>query len=280
MKNPVSLTAMGTAKLLPYIAVAWALACSVSAEQIAPHKIIGNIYYVGTDDLASLLITTSQGHILINSDYEETVPLIRKNVELLGFKFTDIKILLGSHAHSDHMEGDALVKEYTNARVMVMDRDIPTLKAITPRGTTHPIDQAIHDGEEVKLGDTVLTAHLTAGHTKGCTTWTTKAQEDGKSYNVVFVCSVGVNPGYILVNNPNYPQIASDYVNSFKTLRSLPCDVFLASHGSFFGLSEKQAKAIARGPKDPNPYIDLAGYQAYVDRMEKLFQQKLAEQQK
>src|SRR5580704_14562760 len=240
------------------------------------YKVIGNVYFVGTENLGSFLITTPEGHILINSDFESTVPQIRASVESLGFKFTDIKILLGSHAHGDHMEGDALVKELTAAQVMVMDQDMPAISRLTPHGKPHPIDRVIHDGEEVKLGGTTLVAHLTPGHTKGCTTWTLKAQDKGKTYNIVILGSIGVNPGYILVNNKDYPQIADDYVRGFKVLRALPCDVFLGSHSRFYGMPEKYAKL-----KDgsPNPFIDPAGYRAHLDLQEKNFKEKLAEQQ-
>jgi metallo-beta-lactamase class B len=241
-----------------------------------PFKVMDNIYFVGTEDLGSFLITTPAGHILINSDFETTVPQIRSAVEKLGFKFTDIKILLGSHAHGDHMEGDALVKELTGAQVVVMDQDVPALSRMTPHGKPHPMDRVIHDGEEVKLGGVTLVAHLTAGHTKGCTTWTLKAQEKGKTYNVVILGSIGVNPGYILVNNKDYPQIADDYVRGFKVLRALPCDVFLASHSRFYGMPEKYAKLKDGGP---NPFIDPAGYRAHLDLQEKNFKEKLAEQQ-
>jgi len=182
-------------------------------KQFPPFKVMDNIYFVGTEDLGSFLITTPAGHILINSDFETTVPQIRVGVEKLGFKFTDIKILLGSHAHGDHMEADALVKELTGAQVVVMEQDVPALSRMTPQGKPHPMDRVIHDGEEVKLGGVTLVAHLTPGHTKGCTTWTLKAQDNGKTYNVVILGSIGVNPGYILVNNKDYPQIADDYVH-------------------------------------------------------------------
>ncbi len=241
-----------------------------------PFKVMDNIYFVGTEDLGSFLITTPAGHILINSDFESTVPQIRASVEKLGFKFTDIKILLGSHAHGDHMEGDALVKELTGAQVVVMDQDVPALSRMTPHGKPHPMDRVIHDGEEVKLGGVTLVAHLTPGHTKGCTTWTLQAHDMGKTYNVVILGSIGVNPGYILVNNKDYPQIAEDYVRGFKTLRSLPCDVFLASHSRFYGMPEKYAKLNDGGP---NPFIDPAGYRAHLDLQEKNFKEKLAEQQ-
>src|SRR5881409_626639 len=158
--------------------------------QFPPHKIIGNVYYVGTKSLAAFLIVTPQGHILVNSTYERNVPIIQKSVEQLGFKFSDIKILLGSHAHGDHQEGDALVKELTGAQVMAMAEDVPALRAMKPGGKEHPIDRVLHDGESVTLGGATLIAHLTPGHTPGCTTWTTTVQEGGRNYNVVFSCSL------------------------------------------------------------------------------------------
>lgn len=239
------------------------------------HKVIGNVYFVGSAELASFLITTPQGDILINSDFETTVPVIRASVEKLGFKFTDIKILLGSHAHGDHMEGDALVKELSGARVMAMEQDVPWLRKMTPGGKPHPIDRILKDGDQVTLGGTTLVAHLTAGHTPGCTTWTTKVEENGKSYNVLIVCSVGFNPGYVLVNNKDYPSIADDYARSFKVLRTLPVDVFLGAHGSFYGLPAKYAKLQQGGA---NPFIDPAGFKAYVDDKEKAFNTELAAQ--
>lgn len=241
-----------------------------------PFKVMDNIYFVGTEDLGTFLITTPAGHILINSDFESTVPQIRASVEKLGFKFTDIKILLGSHAHGDHMQGDALVKEMTAAQVVVMEQDVPALSRMTPQGKPHPMDRVIHDGEEVTLGGVTLVAHLTPGHTKGCTTWTLKAQENGKTYNVAILGSIGVNPGYILVNNKDYPHIADDYVRGFRVLRALPCDVFLASHSRFYGMPEKYAKLKDGGP---NPFLDHAGYVAHLDLQETNFKAKLAEQQ-
>ncbi len=175
------------------------------------------------------------------------------------------------------MDGDALVKEYTGAKVMAMEHDVPALKKMTPGGKPHPIDRVLKDGDEVKLGGVTMVAHLTAGHTKGCTTWTMKVQEGGKTYNVVILGSIGVNPGYILVDNKEYPQIADDYVRSFKVLRALPCDIFLGSHGSFYNLPEKYAKI---GKTDSNPFIDPKGYQDHLDRQEQAFLAKLAEQKK
>jgi metallo-beta-lactamase class B len=244
--------------------------------QFPPHKIIGNLYYVGTEALGSFLISTPEGLILINSDYEGVVPVIRKSVEQLGFKFTDIKILLGSHAHADHMEGDALVKELTGARVMAMAEDVPALEKMRPGGKPHPIDQVLHDGDTVTLGGTTLVAHLTPGHTRGCTSWSLKVQDGGKTYDVVIIGSLGVNPGYKLVNNPDVPQIAEEYQRSFKLMRSLPCDVPLGSHPAMFNLAEKYAKL--KSGKGPNPYIDPQGYLAELDIQQGAFTLRWNEQ--
>ena len=245
-------------------------------KQFPPHKIIGNLYYVGTESLASFLVATPDGLILINSDYERTVPVIRSSVEKLGFRFNDIKILLGSHAHADHMQGDAMVKELSGATVMAMEQDVPALRAMTPGNKPHPIDRVLHDGEEVTLGGTTLVAHLTPGHTWGCTTWTMKVQDGGRTYNVVIIGSVGVNPGFKLVNNPDVPQIADEYMRSFRILRSLPCDVPLGSHPAMYNLAEKFEKS----GKGPNPFIDPAGYKSELDIQENAFQAVLAQQQK
>jgi metallo-beta-lactamase class B len=241
-----------------------------------PHKVIGNVHYVGSEQLASFLVTTPQGHILVNSSFESTVPVIRAAVEKLGFRFDDIRIVVGSHAHGDHMEGDALVKELTGAQVMAMEQDVPALRNMRPGGKAHPIDRVLRDGDTVELGGVTLVAHLTPGHTKGCTTWTLQTQDGGRSYNVVILGSIGVNPGYVLVGNKDYPQIADDYLRGFKALRALPVDVFLGAHGSFYGMAEKHAR-LEKG-SGPNPFIDPDGYKAHLDRQEKNFLARLAEQ--
>lgn len=238
------------------------------------HRIVGNVYFVGSEQLGSFLITTPEGHILINSDYEETVPVIRAAVEKLGFKFTDIKILLGSHAHPDHMTGDALVKQLTGATVMAMEEDVPALTNIRPSGKAHPIDRVLHDGDTVTLGGTTLTAHLTPGHTRGCTTWTLQASENGETYNVVVVGSLSLNAAN-LGDNPAYPNIREDFVKSFKVMRSLPADVFVGSHNGFYNMAQKYARL--EGGETPNPYIDPAGYQALIDSSERAFNSRLEE---
>ena len=242
-----------------------------------PHKIIGNIYYVGTRSLGTFLIVTPQGNILINSDYERTVPVIKASVEKLGLKFTDIKILLGSHAHGDHMEGDALAKELSGAQVMAMAEDIPALQTMrTPSGKPRPDYKVIRDGEKVTLGGTTLVAHLTPGHTRGCTTWTATVEEGGKQYNVVIIGSVGVNQGTQLVNNKQVPQIAEEYQRSFRILRGLKCDVPLGSHPAMYNLAEKYPKV----GKGPNPFIDPQGYKTELDIQETAFNAVFEEQKK
>lgn len=251
-----------------------------------PFRIVGNIYYVGSQGLASYLIVTPQGSILVNSNLEKSVPMIRESVEKLGFHFSDIKILLISHAHWDHCAGSAAVKELTGAKYMVMDEDVPEIEAggkgnfqygdvLTSRYQPTKVDRVLHDGDTVRLGDTVLTAHLTPGHTKGTTTWTTVVKEDGKSYNVVIVGSPNVNAGYKLVNNELYPQIAYDYDRMFQVLKGLPCDIFLGAHGDYYGMEAKYARMKEGGP---NPFIDPDGYKSYVAEREQAFRAELAKQ--
>ena len=235
-----------------------------------PHKIIGNIYYVGTRTLSSFLIVTPQGNILLDSTYERNVPVIQKSVEQLGFKFTDIKILLGNHAHNDHQEGDAAVKQLTGAQVIAMAEDVPALQAMKPGGKEHPIDKIIHDGDKVTLGGTTLVAHLTPGHTRGCTSWTTTAQEGGKSYNVLFGCSL--RPPAVVS-----PEIAAEFTRSFKLVRTLPCDVQLGDHGAQYGMQAKYAKV---RPGGPNPFIEPATCMQEADLGEAMFHALLDEQQK
>jgi metallo-beta-lactamase class B len=243
------------------------------------HQVIDNIHFVGTEALGTFLITTPEGHILINSDFETTVPLIRASVAALGFEFDDIEIVLGSHAHGDHMEADALVKQLTGAQVMAMDEDVAALQKMRPGDKEHPIDRILRDGDEVALGGTTLTAHRTAGHTKGCTSWALQVEEDGETYNALIVCSFGVNDNYVLVGNEDYAEIASDYMATFAKARALPVDVFLGSHGFFYDLAAKHAKLQSRQPGEPNPFIDRAGYLAHVDAQEQRFHAMLKAQQ-
>jgi metallo-beta-lactamase class B len=233
-----------------------------------PHKVIGNIYYVGTRTLSAFLITTPAGHILLNSTYERNVRTIEKSVTQLGFTFSDIRILLGTHAHGDHQEGDALVKELTGAQVMAMREDVPALEAIRPGGKAHPIDRTLGDGEEVTLGGTTLVAHLTAGHTRGCTTWTMRALEGGKMLNVVFACSYRA-PATVT------PAIEKEFNRTFTLLRSLPCDVPLGDHPAQYNMAAKYARAKAGAP---NPFIDTANCWLEAEIQEAMFRAQLTMQ--
>jgi metallo-beta-lactamase class B len=256
---------------------------------IAPFHVAGNLYYVGGKDLASYLIVTPEGDILINSSLESSVPMIRASVEQLGFKFKDIKILLISHSHFDHDAGSAELIRETGAKYMVMDGDVSVVESggatdfAYAKDTYAPakVNRILHDGETVKLGGTVLTAHKTAGHTRGCTTWTMHVQEAGRPLNVVIVGSWNVNPGWRLVDRPgqpaSYPGIAADYRRTFATLKALQCDVFLGAHGAYFGMLAKldRIKAGAGG----NVWIDPSGYQAAVAEREQAFESELKRQE-
>ena len=237
-------------------------------------KIAGNLYYVGTADLAAYLIATPQGNILINGNFKQDVPAIRKSIEGLGFKYADTKILLISHAHGDHDEGIGLIKSDTGARLMVMDADVAAVESTAPGRPGAKVDRILHDRDTVDLGGSTLTARLTPGHTPGCTTWMMQVVESGRTLNAVIVGSPNVNAGYVLVNNRSYPQIASDYVKTFALLKTTPVDLFLGAHGAYFNLKDK----LPRMGGAVNPFIDPAGYRAYVAEREQAFEKELTKQ--
>ena len=288
-----------TAGLAACLSVLWALAPARTAPQpqadatarswnqaVAPFRIVGNIYYVGANEITAFLMVTPAGDMVLDGGFVETAPQIEANIQRLGFRLSDVKILLNSHAHSDHAGGLAELKRATGAAFYASAADAPMLEsgghgdfAFGDRLTFPPVkpDHLVDDGDTVRLGATVLTAHLTPGHTKGCTTWTTTVEENGASHLVAFVCSTSVPSGYRLVGNSAYPEIADDYAKTFRILRSLPCDIFLGSHGSFFGLTEKR-EALASRPNS-NPFVDPGGYQAFVDRSEAAFREELRRQQ-
>jgi metallo-beta-lactamase class B len=260
-----------------------ALAAPPNEKTRAPFpafRIIGNTYYVGSAELASYIISTPKGLILINTGFEENTPLIRKSIEDLGFKWTDIKILLISHAHTDHDGGASQVMKETGAKYEVMDADVDVVQSggktdyhyyDQPAEYYPPVkvDRVLHDGDKVELGGTVLTAHLTPGHTKGCTTWTYDQTEGGRTLHVVIVGSPMGNRGMKIVNNPRYPQIAEDYEKGFAVLRSLPVDVFLGAHGYYFNLPDKYKRFQAG---DKNAWIDPDGYKTFIDNAQKQFE--------
>jgi metallo-beta-lactamase class B len=237
-------------------------------------KIAGNLYYVGTADLAAYLVATPQGNILINGNFKEDVPAIRKSIEGLGFKYADTKVVLISHAHGDHDEGVGLIKSDTGARLMVMDTDVAAVESTAPGRPGAKVDRILRDRDTVELGGSTLTARLTPGHTPGCTTWTMQVAEGGRTLNAVIIGSPNVNAGYVLVNNRSYPQIAGDYVKTFALLKTTSADLFLGAHGAYFNLKDKLPKMGGA----VNPFIDPAGYRAYVAEREQAFEKELMKQ--
>jgi metallo-beta-lactamase class B len=239
------------------------------------HKVMDNVYYVGTKELATFLITTPEGHILINSNYEASVPVIQASVKEMGFDFKDIKILISGHAHPDHMEGDALVKQLTGAQVVVGRKEVPVVEKMRPGGKEHPIDRLVDDGDKVSLGGMVLTAHEMPGHTRGCLAWSMNLKEGGKTYYAFIECSLN---GQFLQSLDQYPGIVEDFRATYKKARTFPVEVFLSSHASFYGLAAKHAKLTERKDGDPNPFVDPTGYLTHVDEFEKTFETALARQ--
>jgi metallo-beta-lactamase class B len=249
-----------------------------------PLRIIGDVYYVGPSGISSFLITTPKGHIVLDTGFETTVPRIRESVEKLGFRMADIKIILNSHAHCDHAGGHAAMQQLTGAKIMMSEADAALLASggtndFTPFSRDmigYPpakADRLLRDGDKVELGGTTLTCHLTPGHTKGCTTWTIKVSEKGKTYHVLFFGSTSVLTGVPLLNNEKYPNIAEDLAETYGKLKALPCDIFLAPHAGFFGLKEKAAK-LEHGAKE-NPFVDAREFSNFITKAEEKFQTQL-----
>jgi metallo-beta-lactamase class B len=262
---------------------------------LAPFQIADNLYYVGSRDLASYLVVTPAGDILINANLESSPPLIKASVEKLGFRWTDIKVLLNGQAHYDHMAGAAQILRETHARNMVMQGDEQAVETGGRNGFTFGmdgfetfapthVDRLLKDGDNVTLGGVTLTAHRTPGHTRGCTTWTLRAhvpgEPAGKLRDVVIVGGFSALSSYILVDRPghpaSYPGIAVDFRHTFATLRSLPCDIFLGAHGVYFNMLAKLARAPAEGP---SVWIDPQGYKTLIDNAERDFNANLAKQE-
>lgn len=261
---------------------------------IAPFQIADNLYYVGSEDLASYLVVTSKGNILINANLASSPPQIRVSVEKLGFHWDDIKILLNSQAHFDHMGGAAEVVRETHAKNIVMDGDVSVVETGArtdflspspniPLYASVPVDRILHDGDTVILGNVTLTAHKTAGHTRGCTTWTMRShlpgEPAGTSRDIVIVGGVGFWSEYHFVARPghpiSYPGITQDFQHTFSELRALPCDVFLGAHGGYFDMLMK----LKRYPQDsPRVFVDPAGYKEFVADAQETFREALSKQ--
>jgi metallo-beta-lactamase class B len=285
-----------TGRILPRLVFAFMfvifglqLAAEVPASwttSVPPFRIAGNLYYVGSQDLAAYLIVTPRGNILINSNLQSSPQQIRTSIESLGFKYSDTKILLISHGHYDHCAGSAEIKRETGAKYEVMAQDVPVVESggqndfhyASDKTFWFPptkVDRVLHDSDTVSLGGTTLTAHLTAGHTKGTITWTLDEKENGRTLHVVIVGSPNVNPGYKLVNNKIYSQIADDYRHEFEVLKGMPCDIFLGAHGAYFDLLAKYDR-FKNGDKDA--FIDPAGYKAYITDRQQAFEAELRKQ--
>ena len=252
-------------------------------EIVKPFHIISNVYYVGLSNNSIFLITTPGGHFLLDQGFESTAPYIANSIEQLGFHVKDIKYLIQAHAHVDHIDGLAAFKRLTGAKVLVMAQDAQVL-ADGGKSDFHndgsliwePVkaDQILHDGDRIPFGGMTMVAHLTPGHTKGCTTWSTTVEEDGRRYNVVFVCGMRVIDGVPLIGNQKYPNIADDYKKGFETLKGLACDVFLSSHERYARVLEKMNQS--RNGAGSNPFIDPQGYRAYIETTERAFLGALA----
>lgn len=250
-------------------------------KPVTPHRVIANIYFVGTNEISSFLITSPQGHILLDAAFDESVPMIKANVERLGFKYADIKVLLNSQAHYDHAAGLAAVKRDTHARMEAMGGDAALLEAGGKDDFRFgneflfppvKVDRILRDGDVVEQGGVKLTARHTPGHTKGATTFVTSVEDGGRRYEVVFATSITVNPGTLLVNNPKYPNIASDWEKTYAILKSLKPDVWVGGHTGFFDMAGKSARV----GQTPNPYIDPQGYARWLAEGEARYRKQLA----
>ncbi len=255
------------------------------SQPVEPYKVIGNIYYVGAVNISSHIIVTSEGLILLDTGTQEMLPGIRTNLKKLGYTLQDIKIILSSHAHWDHVEGHAAMKELSGAKVMAVGEDAAAISSGIDNSAAgaagwNPVevDRVLQDGDTVTLGDVTMQAHLTPGHTKGCTAWTMTVEEDGESYSVLFVGGTGINLslGVKLLNNERHPSIVEDYARTFRVLKSLEVDVFLAQHPSMYGMADKLERLKAGA--NSNPFIDPEGYQRFLEQEEGNYLKQLKEE--
>jgi metallo-beta-lactamase class B len=251
---------------------------------LPPLKIVGNLYYVGDNDLASYLVVTPQGDILINTGYEYSVPEIQSRIQTLGFHFTDIKILLVTHAHSDHAAGEAAVKKLTGAKMFAIEEEVELLETggktdylFGNSGWFPPVkvDRALKDGEKIELGGSTITAYLHPGHTKGSASYAMDITDVGKTYHVLIANLGNINDGTVLLHNPKYPKIVQDYARTFQAQKELTCDIFLTSHAGQFGLLSKWHPGDAY---NPDRFVDPDGYARAVERSENRYLRQLQEE--
>ena len=250
------------------------------------HRVIGNLYAVGTYDLAVFLITSDDGHILINTGLEDSTPLIRANIESLGFRLEDVKILLQMQAHWDHTAALAEIKEITGAEMWATAADAPVLE---DGGFSDPhfggresfrlvsVDKIIEEDEVIELGDTRLTVMETPGHTAGSSSYLMRVRENGRDYNVAIANMGTINAGKQLVVDPTYPGVADDFAATFRKQKALDVDVWVAAHGGQYQLHDKYEVGMAY---DPETFVDPDGFLAAVERLEKAYQEQLAEERR
>lgn len=257
-------------------------------EPFPPFRMIGNIYWVGTKDLSTYLITTPQGHILINTGFPSTLPLIREGVEKLGFQMKDVKILTATHAHGDHVAAMAGLKRMTGAKMMLMEGDVAVLESggkadfrwgddASARFEPLKVDVPLKDGGKIALGGTELTAHLHAGHTQGATSFTLNVREGGKTYRVGIMNMGSINPGVKVSGMPKFPGITEAYAKTYAAQKAMAIDVFLASHALQFQMHDKYK------PGDPykaDRFVDPQGFRAAVEKLEKIYRDQLASERK
>ena len=282
------------AAIIAFLFFQWRAAISRNRSRPdEPFQIAGNLYYVGSTGVTSFLITGPEGHVLIDGGYPETAPLIIGSIAKLGFDIRDVKVLLNSHAHFDHAGGLRELQKKSGAKLWISDGDAELVatggrgdRAFGPfrffgvgRFPAPRVDHRFRDGDTIRVGPIVLIAHVTAGHTPGCTSWEIPVRDGDRELRAVSICSLSLLPFMKLVEPESYPGIRSDFERSFVTLRSLPADIFLGAHGSFFELNRKH-RARASAKDAVAPFIDREGYRRYIDEAETKFRRELAEQQK
>ena len=251
-----------------------------------PFKLIGNIYWVGSYDLSTYLITTPQGHILINTGVGDTAEKVKASVDQLGFKMSDVKLLTATHGHFDHVAGMADLKKMTGASLVISERDRELLESggradfrfgDSPEARFEPVtvDRTFKDGETISLGGTTLTAHLHAGHTKGATSFTTEVRENGKTYRVIVANMGSINPGVKVTGMTTYPGIEQDYARTYASQKAMTIDVWLASHASQFRMHEKYKPGDAY---QPDRFVDPKGFLEAVRRLEQAYLDQVAKE--
>ena len=277
MHQPLAVLCLTLASSLPVAAQSpgW-------TQPFPGHRVIGNLYAVGTYDLGVFLVTSDKGHFLINTGLEDSTPLIRRNIESLGFGLEDVKVLLTMQAHWDHTAALAEIKKITGAEMWATVGDAPVLEDggfsdahFGGKVSFKPVkvDRVIKDGEVIELGDAKLTVMETRGHTAGSVSYAMKVSEGGRDYDAVIANMASINAGKRLVVNPTYPGVAEDFAETFRKQKALPVDVWVAAHGSQYGLHKKHKAGQAYSAE---AFVDPEGYRAAVRSYEKLYLEQLA----